>query len=68
MENKLLNRIKKELLNNEHNLVNLNGIKCSRADLETMEILLEYKIKHGDFGNFMIYGEIKKVFTKNNLI
>ena len=64
----LLKKVEKLIEENEYNLVKLNSVNCSRADLETLEMLLNYKIKNGNFGNFMIYGEIKEVLSKNGLL
>lgn len=68
MEKRLLKKIENAIDNSEYNITKINGVSCSRADLETLKMLLEYKIKNGDFGNFMIFGEVKEVLVKNNLL
>ena len=45
MESKLLKKIENAILNDEYGITKINGVKCSRADLETLEMLLNYKIK-----------------------
>ncbi len=68
MENKLLKKVQKAIEENEYNMVRISGVNCSRADLETLELLLEYKINNGSFGNFMILGEVKQVLENNNIL
>ena len=64
----LKNKVIKLIENNEYNLVKLNGINCSRADLEMLEMILEHFINNGNYGNYMIFGEIRDILSKNDLI
>lgn len=63
----LLKKVEKLIDENEYNLVKLNGVNCSRADLETLEMLLKYFINNGNFGNYMLFGEVGEVLSKNGL-
>ncbi len=65
---KLYDKIEKVIKNDDMEKQKISGVKCSRADLEMLEMLLKYYIGHGDFGNFMIYGEVKEVLQKNDLV
>lgn len=65
---KLLEKVEKLIEENEYNLVKLNGISCSRADLEVLEMILEHFINNGNYGNYMVIGEVREVLTKNDLI
>ena len=65
---KLLKKVERLIEGNEYNLVKLNGISCSRADLEVLEMVLEHFINNGNYGNYMLFGEIKEVLSKNGLI
>lgn len=65
---KLLNKIEKLIDENEYNTVKLNGISCSRSDLETLEMILKYFLTHGTYGNYKLIGNIKEVLSKNSLI
>ncbi len=65
---KLINKVEKAIENDEYGITKINGVKCSRADLETLQMLLNYYIKNGSFGNFMILGEVKEVLQKNNML
>ena len=65
---KLLKKVERLIEENEYNLVKLNGISCSRADLEVLEMVLEHFINNGNYGNYMLFGEIKEVLSKNGLI
>lgn len=65
---KLLKKVEKLIEENEYNLVKLNGISCSRADLEVLEMILEHFINNGNYGNYMVIGEVREVLTKNDLI
>lgn len=64
----LLKKVEKLIEENEYNLVKLNGVNCSRADLEVLEMVLEHFIDNGNYGNYMIFGEIRDVLSKNDLI
>lgn len=64
----LLKKVEKLIEENEYNLVKLNGVNCSRADLEVLEVVLEHFIDNGNYGNYMLFGEIKEVLSKNGLI
>ena len=64
----LLKKVEKLIEENEYNLVKLNGINCSRADLEVLEMILEHFINNGNYGNYMVIGEVREVLTKNDLI
>lgn len=65
---KLLKRVEKLIEENEYNLVKLNGVNCSRSDLEVLEMVLEHFINNGNYGNYMLFGEVKEVLSKNGLI
>ena len=65
---KLLKKVERLIEENEYNLVKLNGISCSRADLEVLEMVLEHFRNNGNYGNYMLFGEIKEVLSKNGLI
>ena len=65
---KLLKKVERLIKENEYNLVKLNGISCSRADLEVLEMVLEHFINNGNYGNYMLFGEVKEVLSKNGLI
>ena len=65
---KLLKKVERLIEENEYNLVKLNGISCSRADLEVLEMVLEHFINNGNYGNYMLFGEVKEVLSKNGLI
>ena len=64
----LLKKVERLIEENEYNLVKLNGISCSRADLEVLEMILEHFINNGNYGNYMVIGEVREVLTKNDLI
>ena len=64
----LLKKVERLIEENEYNLVKLNGISCSRADLEVLEMILEHFINNGNYGNYMVIGEVREVLTKNGLI
>lgn len=64
----LLKKVEKLIEENEYNLVKLSGVNCSRADLETLEMVLEHFIDNGNYGNYMLFGEVKEVLSKNGLI
>ena len=64
----LLKKVERLIEENEYNLVKLSGISCSRADLEVLEMVLEHFINNGNYGNYMLFGEIKEVLSKNGLI
>ena len=65
---KLLKKVERLIEENEYNLVKLNGVNCSRADLEMLEMILEHFINNGNYGNYMIFGEIRDILSKNDLI
>lgn len=65
---KLLKKVEKLIEENEYNLVKLNGISCSRADLEVLEMVLEHFINNGNYGNYMLFGEVREILSKNGLI
>ena len=65
---KLLKKVERLIEENEYNLVKLNGISCSRADLEVLEMVLEHFINNGNYRNYMLFGEVKEVLSKNGLI
>ena len=65
---KLLKKVERLIEENEYNLVKLNGISCSRADLEVLEMVLEHFINNGKYGNYILFGEVKEVLSKNGLI
>ena len=65
---KLLKKVEKLIEENEYNLVKLNSVNCSRADLETLEIVLKYFINNGNYGNYMLFGEVREILSKNGLI
>ena len=65
---KLLKKVEKLIEENEYNLVKLNGISCSRADLEVLEMILEHFINNGNYGNYMVIGEVREILSKNDLI
>ena len=48
---KLLKKVERLIEGNEYNLVKLNGVNCSRADLEVLEMVLEHFINNGNYGN-----------------
>ena len=64
----LLKKVEKLIEENEYNLVKLNSVNCSRADLEVLEIILKYFINNGNYGNYMLFGEVKEILSKNGLI
>ena len=64
----LLKKVEKLIEENEYNLVKLNGVNCSHADLEVLEMVLEHFINNGNYGNYMLFGEIKEILSKNGLI
>ena len=65
---KLLKKVERLIEENEYNLVKLSGISCSRADLEVLEMILEHFINNGNYGNYMVIGEVREILTKNDLI
>ena len=65
---KLLKKVEKLIEENEYNLVKLNGVNCSRADLEVLEMVLEHFIDNGNYGNYMLFGEVREILSKNGLI
>ena len=65
---KLLKKVEKLIEENEYNLVKLNGVNCSRSDLEVLEMVLEHFINNGNYGNYMLFGEVKEILSKNGLI
>ena len=65
---KLLKKVERLIEKNEYNLVKLNGVNCSRADLEALEMILKYFINNGNYGNYMLFGEVKEILSKNGLI
>ena len=64
----LLKKVERLIEENEYNLVKLNGVNCSRADLEVLEMVLEHFINNGNYVNFIIFGEIFDVLSKNYLL
>ena len=36
--------------------------------LEVLEMVLEHFINNGNYGNYMLFGEVKEVLSKNCLI
>lgn len=66
--NNLLEKVKKLIDNNEYNTVKLNGISCSRSDLEALAMVLKHYITYGNFGEYMLIGNIEKILLKNNLL
>ena len=64
----LLKKVERLIEENEYNLVKLNGISCSHADLEVLEMVLEHFINNGNYGNYMLTGENKEILSKNGLI
>ena len=65
---KLLKKVERLIEENEYNLVKLNGVNCSRADLEVLEMVLKHFINNGNYGNYMLFGEVKEILSKNGLI
>lgn len=65
---KLLKKVERLIEENEYNLVKLNGVNCSRANLEVLKMVLKHFINNGNYGNYMLFGEVKKVLSKNGLI
>lgn len=65
---KLLKKVERLIEENEYNLVKLNDVNCSRADLEVLEMVLEHFINNGNYGNYMLFGEVKEILSKNGLI
>ena len=65
---KLLKKVERLIEGNEYNLVKLNGVNCSRADLDVLEMVLEHFINNGNYGNYMLFGEIEEILSKNGLI
>lgn len=65
---KLLKKVEKLIEENEYNTVKLNGISCSRSDLETLKMILKFFLIHRNFGNFMLIGNVREILSKNGLI
>lgn len=65
---KLLKKVERLIEENEYNLVKLSGVNCSHADLEILEMVLKYFINNGNYGNYMLFGEVKEILSKNDLI
>jgi len=65
---KLLEKVERLIDENEYNTVKLNGISCSRSDLEILAMILKYFLSYGNYGDYMIMGNIKEILSKNSLI
>lgn len=65
---KLLKKVERLIDTNEYNIIKLDGVDCSRADLEMLEMFLIYFINNGNFGNYMLIGNTREVLNKNGLI
>lgn len=65
---KLLKKVERLIEENEYNLVKLNGVNCSCANLEVLKMVLKYFINNGNYGNYMLFGEVREILSKNDLI
>ncbi len=65
---KLLEKVERLIEENEYNMVKLNGVSCSRSDLETLKMILKYFLTYQNYGNYMLIGNIREILTKNGLI
>lgn len=64
MISKLRKKLEKEIEENEYNLVNIKGVKLSRADLETAVTLLNILEERGTLKGFLVIGEVRDLFDK----
>lgn len=68
MINKLKKEIEKLIDENEYNIVKIKGVKLSRADLEQLDLYCDILLKNGNLNGYMVYGEVKEVLEKYNII
>ena len=68
MINKLKQEIEKLIDENEYNIVKIKGVKLSRADLEQLDLYCNILLRNGNLNGYMVYGEVKEVLQKYNII
>jgi len=68
MINKLKQEVEKLIDENEYNIVKIKGVKLSRADLEQLDLYCNILLKNGNLNGYMVYGEVKEVLQKYNII
>lgn len=68
MINKLKQEVEKLIDENEYNIVKIKGVKLSRADLEQLNLYCNILLRNGNLNGYMVYGEVKEVLQKYNII
>lgn len=68
MINKLKQEVEKLIDENEYNIVKIKGVKLSRADLEQLDLYCNILLRNGNLNGYMVYGEVKEVLQKYNII
>lgn len=68
MINKLKQEVEKLINENEYNIVKIKGVKLSRADLEQLDLYCNILLRNGNLNGYMVYGEVKEVLQKYNII
>lgn len=68
MINKLKKEVEKLIDENEYNIVKIKGVKLSRADLEQLDLYCNILLRNGNLNGYMVYGEVKEVLQKYNII
>lgn len=68
MINKLKKEVERLIDENEYNIVKIKGVKLSRADLEQLDLYCNILLRNGNLNGYMVYGEVKEVLQKYNII
>lgn len=68
MINKLKKEVERLIDENEYNIVKIKGVKLSRADLEQLDLYCDILLRNGNLNGYMVYGEVKEVLQKYNII
>lgn len=68
MINKLKKEVEKLIDENEYNIVKIKGVRLSRADLEQLDLYCDILLRNGNLNGYMVYGEVKEVLQKYNII
>ena len=68
MINKLKKEVEKLIDENEYNIVKIKGVRLSRADLEQLDLYCDILLRNGNLNGYMVFGEVKEVLEKYNII
>lgn len=67
--NALRKKVQNKIETSEYRGVKVNGVTCSRADLEMIVFTLDIFLKQGNINGYVIYGSnVKEVIAKAGIV